>query len=577
MNKNPFRSGSVPAFGAERLLYWLILATSLFVSGCYRQYYQTNTVHEVGQDTLISLANGRKYFILHANHYEYSLKNIRINDSSVEGTLDSITAEHGEYLHPQRPTENRFLAENAEFVLDEVHLYTNSSKSYTSPVSIPFKDLRRMDVYSLDKRSTHKSKVGSNVAMILTAAGVIAVVAGIITEANKSSSNNSAPNPPPPNNTADEGLFCSPLVFVRNENSGSISGTLCSGAIYASLEREDWLPLSVRPDAGDKLDIIIKGTRNEELHFQESKLIKSLHREDQRVLIDRQGKIHTIANPVLPNSVSAGDDQDHVMQVNLADNTCYSFTNQPGHGPASDLTLEFCKPLGVASAKLLIGAKNSAWAYYVFRQYKALYGEHYNELIHKKDSADPGKVIQCELDQYLPMLVSVRIGNEWKYLDYFPTPGTTGPRDLVMNLDLSGLEQEDRVQIKLQTTYKFWDLDYAVIDFSPDSAIFTEAIEPRVSLVSDERGALKSKSYGDGYITITDKEQLILEFNIDSTHKPGMRASYFLAGKGYYHDNTHFPGKPNLAEIARFSGKGAFDRYSRKKMIEFQEAIAENK
>ena len=536
----------------------------LAIQGCFPQYYQTNTVYQVNGDSLRSLTKENKYFVFHANNYEYALKDIKVNDSSIEGNLDSIMAEHGEYLHPRATIKNPFPSENAEFVLDEVHLYADPSITYSSPVNIPFKDLRRMDVYGLDVKNTNKARTRGTVGAALIIVGTIGITIAAIEVHNELEDfNNSA-------NAAAKSISCSPQVFVEGEKKAIRSGTLCSGAIYASLEREDWLPVMLNPNSDGLAQVMIKGAKNEELQFDNLRLIQLTHRQDGKVLIDRHGKMLTISNTVMPSSASIGNGIDQLKKVSFPDKNYYSFNNHPANGLSGDLIMDFKKPVGAGSGKLLISAKNSAWAYYVFNQYKRLYGEYYNDLIRKKDSADPAKVMQCELDQYLPILVSIRKGTEWKYLDFFPTSGTTEPRDLVMNLDLSGLEQNDHVQVRLQTAYLFWDLDYAAMDFSPERKSAAKIIEPLMTVIRDESGTFREAACQNGHISFSDREELIMEYRINPTIENGMRTSYFLAGKGYYHDQTHYPGKPNLAEIARFSGKGAFDRYSRKKMEELQ-------
>jgi len=321
---------------------------------------------------------------------------------------------------------------------------------------------------------------------------------------------------------------------------------------------------------------MIQGTRDEELFFAEPKLVSVAHSKKQQVLIDRQGRVHTIMNPQIPLFADSGGGENALKEISLRDMNYYSFSNHPADGQSSDLVMDFKKPVGTRSGKLLISAKNSAWAYYAYQQYKSLYGRYYKELIRKKDSADPVKVNQCELDQYLPLLVSIRKNNQWKYLDYFPITGATRNRDLIMNLDLSELEQEDHVRLRFQTTYRFWDLDYAAIDYSADSKITVEVISPEEMFLKDQNGGKRSASFQNGAVTFSDKEELIIGFHINPGNVNGAERSYFLAGKGYYHDNTHFTGKPNLSEIARFSGKGAFDRYSRQKMEELQTMLRPN-
>src|SRR6185369_2146229 len=66
-------------------------------------------------------------------------------------------------------------------------------------------------------------------------------------------------------------------------------------------------------------------------------------------------------------------------------------------------------------------------------------------------------------------------------------------------------------------------------------------------------------------VKINEREQLNLEFPVQTQTEKGMICSYFLSGTGYYHDNTPMQGKPRFAELLRFTGKGAFDKYSREK------------
>jgi hypothetical protein len=78
------------------------------------------------------------------------------------------------------------------------------------------------------------------------------------------------------------------------------------------------------------------------------------------------------------------------------------------------------------------------------------------------------------------------------------------------------------------------------------------------------------------YVDISGQEQLNLEFTIKASPGTGLKNSYFLAGNGYYHDNSLFEGKARLAELSRFTGKGAFDKYSREKFDGLFNVISDN-
>ena len=200
------------------------------------------------------------------------------------------------------------------------------------------------------------------------------------------------------------------------------------------------------------------------------------------------------------------------------------------------------------------------WAYYVFTRFKSLYGDHYPEVMEKKNKADPRKLLQCELDQSLPLSVSVNDGKAWNFVDFFYTPGKELTRDMIMEVDLSSLLNADHVQLKLETSFMFWDLDRVAMDFSEAPGLTVKYSSPEKLTKS---GALSTRPDASGHIHLSGKESLELEFAARPAISPNVQTSYFLVGTGYYHDNTVFEGRPQLARIAAFSQKGAFNRYSR--------------
>jgi hypothetical protein len=161
-----------------------LLIPFLFVAflsqGCFLHYYKTNTAVEVKADTLGKLAKHEKYFILHDSSKVYALENVRVSDSSIDGNLDSVLTVHRTSLHPLTPTHNRFIAKNAEFVLNEIHIYTKTEIEYVSEVHIPLKNIRRIDIYDLDRKSTNKSRAYSIVGLTLGTGAAFLVVVGIL-------------------------------------------------------------------------------------------------------------------------------------------------------------------------------------------------------------------------------------------------------------------------------------------------------------------------------------------------------------------------------------------------------------
>ncbi|MEO8415248.1 MAG: hypothetical protein ABI472_16435 [Ginsengibacter sp.] len=281
----------------------------------------------------------------------------------------------------------------------------------------------------------------------------------------------------------------------------------------------------------------------------------------------KKGQVLAYENPVAPEHAFIGAGKDVVSDINAPDEKYYSFTNEAETG-SSNVVLDFKKPPGASSGKLIIRGKNSEWAYYVFSEFKKLYGNHYQSLILKKDKANPAKVLQCEIDQSLPLLVSVKDGKDWKLIDYFFTPGNAAARDMIMQLNLTDFKNEDHVQIKLQTAYMFWNVDYTAMDFSNDQPASVSYIMPSEFFKSENISQQVQFSKADAsYMHIYGSEQLHLAFNVND-NADGTENTYFLAGNGYYHDNTTFKEKPQLTELRKCSGKGGFDRFSRRKFEE---------
>ena len=543
----------------------------LFFSGCFRHFYSTNTANNIDSASLMKLMVAQKYFILHdsANNRIYALKNIKISGENLVAEKAPVLSEHEFYEHPAKSDHNAFPVKNQDIVLYEVHLYSQNPGIDSLHVNIPLKDFSRIDIYALDKKSTNRSKVGSIVGVSLTTVGVIAAIAVA-----------TAPTdyvPAQTNGGQSSTLHCSPQVYLTQNNHSEVQGTLYSGAIAASLERSDYMPLNIGKFAGDKIQFTIKGNDEEDIMMNNVLLMQVTHKENDQVLIDRKGNVLVYSNPVTPVQASIGQDQEPRSEVMAKDGKYYSFTNHTIEGNSSDILLNFSKPLQSSSGKLVINAKNSVWSYYLFNQFKSLYGNYYPDLILKKDKADPAQVLQCELDQFLPLLVSVKYKGEWKFIDYFPTPGITNSRDLIMNMDLEEFKDSSNIQVRLQTTYMFWDLDYAAMDFTTNNICRTEYIPASlVSLINRENETVDPELSGQhSNIFVKGPLRLDLEFNIHSAPEAGMKNSYFLAGNGYYHDNSRFEGEARIAELSRFSGKGAFDKYSREKFEFLLQAMRE--
>ena len=411
----------------KKSLIPLLFAVGLV--GCFHHFYKAvepKIPTESAKESVIdSLKSNNRYFILRSGNRAFSMQDISIDSdkTTLLCTLDDLPDSHVMYLTYDRYGKKIYKPRTDLSVLNEVHIFTPTDPSASlGRYRLQLSNISKIAIIEKNKGKTTFNFVWSGIG---TAVGVAALV-GVISVATYK---------PVPTTPYLSTVTCSPLVYTVGNNEAELNGTLCSGAIYASLERTDYLPVKEIEKNSNELNFILHGGRNEELMLKDFQLMQVTHKHGERILVDKNGDVIAYKNPVVPEHAFIGAGKDVVNDLTAADGKYYSFNNE-AEGGSSNVVLDFKKPVGSPAGKLIIRGKNSQWAYYVFNEFKKLYGSHYQSLLQKKDKQKPASVLQCEIDQNLPLLVSVKDGEDWKLLDYFFTPGNASSRDMIMHLDL---------------------------------------------------------------------------------------------------------------------------------------------
>ena len=178
----------------------------------------------------------------------------------------------------------------------------------------------------------------------------------------------------------------------------------------------------------------------------------------------------------------------------------------------------------------------------------------------KQEKADTKELENWQTDQALPLTVYVKTASGWKFVDYFPLIGNTATRDMIMQIDLKDIAS-NKVELKLETAYRFWELDLAGIDYSKDKDFSINVIKPETVLKSDstdQRAALLGND--KVYTHLTGGEFISFKYALPAATGNAL-SSYILASGGYYHDMEPITGKTNYTELYKFQKKGAFDRF----------------
>jgi hypothetical protein len=144
---------------------------------------------------------------------------------------------------------------------------------------------------------------------------------------------------------------------------------------------------------------------------------------------------------------------------------------------------------------------------------------------------------------------------------------------MIMQIDTKNIPG-DKLELKLETAYRFWDLDFAGIDYDDDQDFTATVLQPMQIIKSDstdESAALQSSD--DQYAHLQNDEFISFRYSVPQT-RCNTEASYFLVSGGYYHNLENTTGKADYNKLPEFKKQGAIDKFSREKYQEVQEVAA---
>jgi hypothetical protein len=363
-----------------------------------------------------------------------------------------------------------------------------------------------------------------------------------------------------------------PQVYVNNDGQYEFKSGVYSGAVYSTLERSDYLYLDGIHPVNNKYQFRIGNVENEEQFINQVQLLKAVHPSDVKVLADRHGKILSYKEPVAPAKAVYDNDIDITTELKYTDAQYYSFESKAADNGFSSAVISFDKPAKATKGKLIVHAGNSKWSGYLYKEFASLFGDGYTKWRDQQEQITTGNADQWQIDQGLPLKVSIETVNGWQYIDHFALTGNTASRDMIMEIDLPAAKT-DKVNIKIESTFRFWDMDMAAMDFSDNSSVTTSVLEPVSVSKGDgtsnrEELALQDKKYTH----LTGKDFVNLEFVAAPDAKENT-VSLFLVSTGYYHSQYVATGKADLPSLMKFRERGAFDRFSRTKYTVIEESL----
>jgi len=515
----------------------LTLSLLNLLTGCsYYNVRNLTTTSETLAGQINEFAENQQYVVIHSGQDTWHLTALRVNEQ--EKTMSGMVQHVGAKHIPKKPRETKTTHQytGGKEVLNEVHFYISSQKeiTYGEQATIPFSEITSI---SVNDKNTGRSVAN----IVLGTVGVIAAIF-IIVLLTKSS--------------------C-PFIYVNNGGEYVFTGELYPGVLTANQQRDDYLALPNLEETNYEYRIKITNELKEIQHTDLVQLIEIMHPENVKVLLDANGKPHTFSKLIAPYSVMVDNLNGDTGPVLAKDNTSYLFnTALNTNSSKRAIEMTFKKPEQVAKAKLYLTVKNSLWLDYVFGKFNEKFGTYYPQFQKDQQEAPKENSIKWMNEQSIPLSVYVKTITGWDLVERLNTVGPMASRDIAVPIDMTNLTGNE-VVIRLETGFMFWEVDYAGIDFTENSKVTINYINPSLAVDGDEKDVTKLLLAEDQNYLVQPNvgDEVVVHFKAFET-KPTVVKTFFLKNRGYYNYVRNYDGEPNFQELKLFRTAGAFTDFS---------------
>ncbi len=521
------------------------IATLLLLVFLFQQYGCTYW-HRVDKPSsaLPTLVPNRTmiYLVSHASGREtlWAIRQPILTNDSISGRLVKISDTTAErIMAANRGQEAR--AERNKLLLHVNEAIAVDSSS-TGQRGVALSQVTRIESFDVEAGATIGMVVLSTIAVI----GFIALLAALL----KSS--------------------C-PFIYSHASDGVHFEGEVFSGAIYPQLERHDRLPLRYLELVDGMYRITLANKAKEVQSTDLLKLITVDHAPGTIPLFDKYGTVHALSDPRPPvraHDLNGTDVRDRLL---LKDELPWSGDPMNQREEANDgLDLTFARPNNSATGKLVITARNTLWADHLY----LLFLDEQGTMAPDIDSINvtrPAEELRAwSRDQRLPLAIwlEARPG-EWQRMDQFELAGPMAWRSDVIELDLRGVVG-DKVHVRLDCGFQFWEVDQAAMDYTPDSGLVVTEVDAvkAVDQLGHDVLPLIAKDDDVRYVQPHVDDAAVITFPAPPASSALLRST-FLHGAGHYRIlHETFPIEPDLLYLRGFKKADALPKYSRERWLE---------
>ncbi len=519
---------------------FLILTITFITTGC--SFYKVGSLKVIDSESIINQQKTGDEIVIHdeKNGQLYSTKNLRKTEDNRLFTPTYATYQDSK-AYSKYGEVHRY-KKNQQHLTQQTHLYLKEvTMSDSTSLSFDYELITDALVYRKAKGLTAASKIATGAGITVAASTIFLIIA------------------------------CScPHVYVDQNQEQMVQGSLFPGAVYKSLEREDFL-ICENITPSNTIDFTVANELNEDQYIDLLELRQVERKGYETLGLNKNsspiylGKMHSATKAISANS------RDILKPISEKDGMKYEFSDSQHPNDFNSIELTFSTNDLKDQSQLVIKGKQTNWLNQVVSFTYAQMGEEFQsmgEKIEKRTNVDRNKKNFAR--KGISLNAFVKINNNWKELGTFHHAGTFEDRTLSIPIDLSSVSGNE-VEIKLTCAHRMWELDYVGVtdQWSED---ISYSVAPITSAFNDKGEDVSS-------LILNQDEQYSLQHGsgtwIQSTFETKIDQDYFyvIRSKGYYKDLNEYTGEPNKKLLRKYPFTNTVNQVS--KYLDHQISVAQ--